>query len=115
MNGRLRLGIYFSGALLAVLVLIHLSLFSYWFVEGGYYTGMSWETVSERMNSILWDAFYLIFLTTVMAHSYIGIRNILFEYITTEGGRRITTYALALIWIAAYIYGLIPILASAGG
>ncbi len=115
MNGRVRLAIYFTGALLAILVLIHLSLFSYWFVEGGYETGMSWETVSQRMQSIFWDAFYIIFLTTVIIHSYVGIRNILFEYITDSGGRKIVTYALLLIWGVAYIYGLYPIFAPFGG
>jgi len=115
MNGRMRFAIYFTGALLAVLVLIHLSLFSYWFVEGGYETGMSWETVSQRMESIVWDAFYLVFLTAVIIHSYVGIRNILFEYITDDSGRKIVTTALTLIWGVAYIYGIFPILAPLGG
>ena len=109
---RLRLTIYISGALIVVFLAIHLSLFTFWITEGGYYTGMDWETVSSRMASLGWDIFYILFLTTVMIHSYTGIKNILFEYITGDRGRRIVSYIMTVIWGVAFIYGLLPIMAT---
>ena len=110
-EGRLRLAIYFTGGLIVVLLFIHLSLFSYWFVEGGYYTDMDWSQVSARMQNTLWDIFYLIFLSVVLLHSYSGIKGILYEYVVGETGRKMVNILLSLIWIVAFIYGILPIFA----
>ena len=111
-TGRLRLLIYLSGALIVILLFIHLTLFSFWFVEGGYYTNMEWENVSNRMGSTLWDIFYILLLSAVLIHSYSGIRGILYEYFTGETSRKVITIAMTLIWLSAFIYGLIPIFAG---
>ncbi len=111
-DGRLRLTIYFTGALIAILLLIHLSLFSFWFVEGGYYTNMEWENVSARMGNILWDTFYIILLSAVLLHSYSGIKGIAYEYITSSGGRRVIDIVLTLIWLIAFVYGVLPIISG---
>lgn len=111
-DGRLRLTIYFTGGLIVILLLIHLSLFSFWFFEGGYYTNMDWENVSARMNNIFWDIFYIILLSAVLLHSYSGIKGIAYEYITRDGGRKIINVLLTVIWIIAFLYGMLPILSG---
>ena len=72
---------------------------------------MEWATVSMRMDNLFWDLFYFIFLTVIMIHSYVGIRGILFEFIVSETGRKIVSIILGIIWLAFYIYGLLPIFA----
>ncbi|HIE36785.1 TPA: hypothetical protein EYP83_01345 [Candidatus Geothermarchaeota archaeon] len=111
-GGRLRLTIYFTGGLIAILLIIHLSLYSFWLVEGGYYTNMDWSNVSNRMRSLTWDIFYIILLSAVLLHSYSGIKGILYEYITGDRGRRIVDIVTTIIWVVALIYGLIPIMAG---
>ncbi len=104
------MAIYVTGGLITILLLIHLSLFSFWFVEGGYYTNMDWDNVSERMINPLWDFFYIVLLASVLIHSYSGIKGIMYEYIVGESGRKAVDIILTLIWILAFIYGIIPIL-----
>jgi len=111
-EGFYRTLLYISAAILIVLFMIHIGLFSYVFVNGGYRASMDWSSVSKRMDSIAWDLFYFIFLTTIMIHTYSGVRGIAFELIKSRGGRRAIAVIIGVIWIIFYFYGLLPIFAS---
>lgn len=65
-----------TGAMLAVLVFIHLAVILY-AIEGG----LSADEVLARTNStVMWPIFYSAFVVTVSIHAPLGFRNIIREW-----------------------------------
>lgn len=107
----IRLIQYLLGAAIAVLILIHLALFTS-FIGPGYEYGLSWETVSERMANPFYDAIYTLLLFALLTHGFIGIRNILYEYVTDSKARIMVSWTIWIIYILLMFYGMLPIIAS---
>ncbi len=107
----IRLIQYLLGIAIAILILIHLAIFTS-FIGPGYELGLSWETVSERMSSPFYDIIYTLLLFALLTHGFIGIRNILFEYITGYRARIAVSWVIWTIYIIILIYGMLPIIAS---
>jgi succinate dehydrogenase hydrophobic anchor subunit len=96
---------------IVVFILIHLQLFTS-ILGPGYKISLEWTSVSERMNSWFYDATYIVLLFAVLTHGFIGIRNILFEYITNRKYRIIISWTLIIIYLILLSYGFAPIFAS---
>jgi len=103
---------YILGLVIVVTLLIHLAIFSSYTGEG-YVSGLSWESVAERMNNPYYDLLYGILLFALLTHGFIGLRNILYEYIASGRLRLIISWTLLIIYILLMAYGLAPIIASA--
>ena len=87
-----------TGALLALLLLIHLITIMY-AVQGE----ISVSEIVERVRgNTVWVIFYGIFIVSAVVHSMIGVRNILAEM--SNLNRRfvdvaVTIYAVASLWL----------------
>ena len=107
----LRLIQYLLGIVIAIFILIHLQLFTS-LIGPGYKVSLEWVSVASRMNNWFYDAIYSILLFALLTHGFIGIRNILFEYITNRKYRIIVSWTLLIIYLILLSYGFAPILAS---
>ncbi len=88
-----------SGALLALMLLIHLATVIY-AVHGGLNVA---EIIARVRGNGFWIFFYGTFATAAIVHATIGLRNILNEWTATN--RRvidlvITIYAIGSIWLS---------------
>lgn len=100
---------YVLGAAIVILILLHLSLFTS-FIGPGYEEGLSWETVSQRMASPFYDMLYTLLLFALLTHGFIGIRNIIFEYVTNQRTRVIISWTIWTLYLILLIYGMLPII-----
>ena len=107
----IRLIQYVLGAAIAILILIHLGLFTS-LIGPGYELGLSWETISERMANPFYDIVYTLLLFALLTHGFIGIRNILFEYVTNTRKRIMISWTIWIIYLILMFYGMLPIIAS---
>ncbi len=88
-----------SGALLALLLLVHLVTIIY-AVQGG----LSVMEIVERVRgNRFWFLFYGLFVATAVTHAAIGLRKILAEW--TSAHRRfidlvVTMYFIGVIWLS---------------
>ncbi|WP_333841010.1 succinate dehydrogenase [Pelomicrobium sp.] len=80
-----------SGALLAVLVLVHLATMIY-AVQNGLSAG---EILGRTRGSLGWAVFYGLFATAAAVHAPIGLRNVIAEW-TPWRGRSLGWAMLAL-------------------
>ena len=97
-----------SAAILAVLVLVHLSVIAY-AVQGGL---SAEEILSRTRGSMGWGLFYGLFVVTVAVHGSIGLRGILIEW--TPLGRKTVN---GVGWVAAFlllVWGLRAVMAVVG-
>ena len=108
----IRLTQYLLGLAIAILILFHFSLFTS-LIGPGYIDAQKWEEVAQRMNNVFYDSLYTLLLFALLTHGFIGIRNILFEYVSREKTRILITWSLFIIYIILLAYGMAPILASA--
>ena len=87
-----------TGALLAILLLIHLATIIY-AVQGGLSVA---EIVARVRGQVYWIGFYSLFGLTAIIHAMIGLRKILIEWlpINTRIINVITTlYVFAATWL----------------
>ena len=80
-----------TAKLLAPLVLVHLVLIMY-AVHGGLSAA---EILGRTQGSVLWGAFYALFVAAVAVHAPIGVRNVVREW-TRWQGRSLDAASLAL-------------------
>lgn len=73
----------------------------------GYAAGdpVAYATVVERAQSLSWTAFYIIFLALALYHGLYGLRAILLELSLSPTAGRILTGVLAIIGVAAFVFG----------
>lgn len=99
-----------SAAVLAVLVLVHLTLIVL-AVQGGLSAA---EILSRTRGSMGWAAFYALFVLMAAIHGGIGLRTILVEW-----GRIAGRGATGLAWVAALMLAALGLRAvwavTAGG
>ena len=97
-----------SAKLLAPLVLVHLVLILY-AVHGGLSAA---EILGRTQDSVLWGAFYALFVVAVAIHAPIGVRNIVREW-TRWRGRSLDAASFVLA-IALLALGLRAVVAVVG-
>ena len=97
-----------SAKLLAPLVLVHLVLILY-AVHGGLSAA---EILGRTQGSVLWGAFYALFVVAVAIHAPIGVRNIVREW-TRWRGRSLDAASFVLA-IALLTLGLRAVVAVVG-
>lgn len=102
--------------LLAVAIIItmafHLQLFSS-LIGPGYINAQSWTEVANRMNNPFYDYIYAVMLFAILTHAFIGVRNVLFEFITSRVGRVATSWILFTVYVIVLIVGLAELIATA--
>ena len=99
------------GVVIAIVVLFHFQLFSS-LIGPGYVKAQEWSEIAARMSNPFYDGIYIVLLFTMLTHGFIGIRNILFEYVMSKNGRILVSWILFLIYLITLFYGLAPIVAS---
>ena len=72
-----------------------------------------WEEVASRMDNPFYDGVYAVLLFAVLTHAFIGVRNVLFEFITPRVGRVVTSWTLFIIYVIILLLGIAEIVASA--
>jgi len=82
----IRLIQYLLAAVIVVAIAFHLQLFSS-LIGPGYIKAQTWEEVASRMNNPFYDGIYIVMTFAMLTHGFIGIRNILFEYVMSKAGR----------------------------
>ena len=97
-----------SAKLLAPLVLVHLVLILY-AVHGGLSAA---EILGRTQGSVLWGAFYALFVIAVAIHAPIGVRNIVREW--TRGRGWSLDAASVVLAIALLALGLRAVVAVVG-
>ena len=97
-----------SAKLLAPLVLVHLVLILY-AVHGGLSAD---EILGRTQGSVLWGAFYALFVVAVAIHAPIGVRNIVCEWSRWRG--RSLDAASVVLAIALLALGLRAVVAVVG-
>ena len=97
-----------SAKLLAPLVLVHLVLILY-AVHGGLSAA---EILGRTQGSVLWGAFYALFVVAVAIHAPIGVRNIVCEWSRWRG--RSLDAASVVLAIALLALGLRAVVAVVG-
>ncbi len=89
-----------SALIMAPLVLVHLGVMIY-AVRGGLSTA---EILSRTQGSVIWAAFYGLFVLAVSVHAAIGLRVIVFETFGLKGapltGLSLIVF-LGLLWMGA--------------
>jgi len=91
------------------LVMMHLDDILHFFgVDMGDAT--SWSSVMQRAGSSSWLAIYIIFLALALYHGFYGLRVILIELPLPHFAIRTINWAIPLIGVAVFAYGIyIPI------
>ena len=97
-----------SAAILAVLVLVHLSVIAY-AVQGGL---SAEEILSRTRGSMGWGLFYGLFVVTAAVHGSIGLRGILIEWVRL--GRRAANGAGWVTGLLLLVWGLRAVMAVVG-
>ena len=70
----------------------------------------SWSSVMERAHSSGWLAIYIIFLALALYHGLYGLRRILIELSLPSFAVRTIKWAIPLVGVAVFAYGIyIPI------
>jgi fumarate reductase subunit C len=90
MNVRLYVWQRATAALIAPLVLIHIAVIFYATRQGLSAT----DILSRTRGSIVWGAYYGIFVAAISIHAAIGVRNVLSEW-SPLGERRAGQFAIA--------------------
>ena len=109
----IRLTQYLLGIVIAIVVLFHFQLFTS-LIGPGYRVAQEWVEVASRMNSPLYDGLYAVLVFAMLTHGFIGIRNIIFEYVTSRKSRIVTSWVLFLIYLIILFYGVAAIVAWVG-
>ncbi len=107
----IRLIQYLLAAVIVVAIAFHLQLFSS-LIGPGYIKAQTWEEVASRMNNPFYDGVYAILLFAVLTHAFIGVRNVLFEFINSRVGRVVTSWTLFIIYVIILLLGIAEIIAS---
>jgi fumarate reductase subunit C len=93
---RLYLAQRISAMLMAPLVLVHLGVMIY-AIQGGLDAG---EILARTQGSILWGAFYGLFVIAAATHAAIGLRVLVHEYLHVRGAAlSLFTGAAALVFL----------------
>ncbi len=103
---------YLLAVVIVIIIGFHLQLFSS-LIGPGYIHALSWSAVAARMNNPFYDAIYVILLFAVLTHGFIGIRNVVYEFISSQTKRVIASWVIFIVYIILLAYGLAPIIASA--
>lgn len=105
----IRLLQYFLGISIAIFILFHFQLFTS-LVGPGYLKAQEWSEVFERMKNPIYDGIYAILLFSILTHGFIGIRNILFEYVSSGRKRALISWSLLVAYLILMVYGVLPII-----
>ena len=108
----IRLLQYLLAIAIIITMAIHLQLFSS-LIGPGYEIAQTWEEVASRMNNPFYDGVYSVLLFAVLTHGFIGLRNILFEFITSRVNRMIVSWTLFVIYIIVLVVGIAELVATA--
>jgi len=92
-----------TGALLVILLLIHLSTFSS-FIGVGYERGLEYAYVIERGKNTFYAVLYIILLGAVLYHANYGLRVLLIE-LTGGKWEKAINLLLLVVGIIAFLYG----------
>ena len=68
--------------------------------------------VQFRWANILWRIFDGLLLGFAFAHGVNGLRQVLFDFVYSERGRRTLTILLFLLWLVITLVGLIALVAG---
>ena len=93
---RLYLAQRISAMIMAPLVLGHLAVMIY-AIQGGLDAG---EILARTQGSVLWGAFYALFVIAAATHASIGLRVVVHEYLHVKGAAlSLFTGAAALVFL----------------
>lgn len=98
-----------SALVLGPLVIIHLALILYAVRDGL----TAAEILSRTRGSLIWTAFYSVFVIAAAIHAPIGLRNVLSEW--TPLPRRAIDWSMAAFAILLAALGLRAVIAVVGG
>lgn len=105
-NGRISLTLWRwqrrSALLLVPLLAFHV-IYQYFYVG---MDGISFESVSEKLQFALFVALDLLLLAIVAVHAFTGLRSIVVDYTSAPGRIRAATAGLGLIFLATVAYAL---------
>jgi len=106
---------FVSGALIAVLLGIHVVLMHLDIILGFFGSEVAdvtaWESMIERSRQGLWVGIYIALLIFGLYHALNGLRNIILELTPSARISRIVTGVIIIIGIAAFILGTyVPVL-----
>lgn len=93
-----------TAIIIAIGLLVH-------FLVLHYFTSrpINFEAVTSRLTSPWWVAFDLTLLATVLWHALNGLYGVVQDYAPSEGVRRFIMWALWIVGICAFFFGIIII------
>ncbi len=75
---------------------------------------LEWQEVVRRAKDGAYLTLLFFLLTAALYHGTYGLRSVLIELTSSKKAQRIITWALAVIGLAAYLWGLYFLFASVG-
>ena len=97
----------YSGILIFILVWIHVRIQDT--LVGVYKINIPY--VAGRWNGGFWRVYDFLMLFFAFAHGMNGVRQVLYDFIHSAGGRRALNWILFITWAAVTIWGTIAIFA----
>ncbi len=91
-----------TGPLLIIILIIHM-IVNHLVVEGGL---MTYNDVIEYFNNPWVVTMEMIFVTTVIIHSLLGLRSIILDMNPSRGVLSVVNWVLSLFGIGTIVYGL---------
>lgn len=68
------------------------------------------DYVARRWASLGWRTYDVLLLAFAFAHGMNGLRQVLFDYVSTSSTRRIISWVLFAVWLAISLIGAIAII-----
>jgi succinate dehydrogenase hydrophobic anchor subunit len=107
----IRLIQYLLAIVIIITIAFHLQLFSS-LIGPGYEKAQAWAEVASRMANPFYDWIYAVMLIAILTHSFIGVRNVLFEFIKSRIARIATSWILFIVYLIFIAVGLAELIAA---
>ena len=107
----IRLIQYLLAVVIICTIAFHLQLFSS-LIGPGYLKAQSWAEIASRMANPFYDWIYAVMLFAILTHSFIGVRNVLFEFTKSKAARIATSWILFIVYLIFIAVGLAELIAG---